>query len=913
MSRRSGAGLLLRQVRAEWGLLAGMAALVLVSAFLATAGPRAFNVITDRALHDLIDDAPAEATEVTARSTNDVRWTQLRTVDRQLTHAMPHPLLDVLGERAYGVTSTRYATFEEGTDETFRPRPYAWLTLRYQSDLLDQVRWVDGRAPLRSSPAAAGAPAELEIALAADVAADLDMQVGDRMRLEAVVEPIGGGGKPVVEVSGVFRPLHPASPLWAFERLVRSPGIEATSTGDVVAEYAAALLAEPELPVLQQLSPVLDFDWHYQIRPEALNGGNAPAVLAALEQTAAAGVPMLGPDRGGPLGLPASVTVTSGAAERLARHQAQATTAEAVSALVLAGLFVVALLVLALGAQVSVRRRQPALALARARGASSRQVAGLLAVESTLVTVPAAATGWAGAVVAVPARTAPLSAVLVGILVAGSIGFVSLRGWIAHHSAPGVRPRSGSVRSWAPRRVVAEAVLLLLAGGGLVLLRRRGLEASQGNDLFLASVPVLVTLAVGVLALRVYPALLRPLSRVVAGRSGPVSFVAIARGARQPVESLLPMAVLLLALGFAVFASAVQSTVASGQDDAAWRTVGADYRVSGGVLLPTELAELSGTEGVVSTAPAVSTSTAAHDSSDGRHTEVRFLAVDPTRYADVTSSAPGELVPRAALAALAASPGPVKGVLPAVVSPVIDAEAENGQAVISAGVGIGDVPISVQSVATSFPTDRGEAFVVVDLDAFLALDATSRPDEVFIEAAPSAAGAITRTVGAWNTSLAVDDRRAVREDTTGQALVEGTVGAFRLGVPAAAGYCLLATMLALVLTARPRAELVELLHTLGMRRRQVLAVTVLEQAPLVAVVALTGWGVGLLLPYLLVPAVDLSSFTGGLASPATSVDLLTAGLLTAGLVAVVVVAVGVTVTAERRRRPGTASRIGADT
>ena len=191
-------------------------------------------------------------------------------------------------------------------------------------------------------------------------------------------------------------------------------------------------------------------------------------------------------------------------------------------------------------------------------------------------------------------------------------------------------------------------------------------------------------------------------------------------------------------------------------------------------------------------------------------------------------------------------------------------------------------------------------------------DEVRRANEVFVAAPSSAADGITRTTDKWHSGAAVEDRRDLEAAIADTALVEGTVAAFRLGVVAAAGYCLLATLLALVLTGRQRAELVSILRIVGLSRGQVAAIVALEMVPLVGVVVLTGWAVGLALPYLLVPSIDLTTFTGGLASPATHVDLVAAGLLGLGLVLVVAVALGGTVATEHRRRES-ALRIGAET
>lgn len=906
--------LLARQARSEWAVLTVVFALVLVTAFLAAAGPRAYQRVSDQAVRDAFDDAPLAATEVTATSTNFLSASQLPEVDNRLRAAMSDPLRDVLGSSTYGLTSDQYDTFQPGSSKPFRPRPYAWLQLRYQSGLLGKARFVDGGPPRRAEQIGTGRPKFLgfaEIALDAGVAGQLDMQVGDRIRLKPISRTafgVGFGGPITVEVSGLFRPKDPKDLGWQVNELVLEPGSEVTPTGDLVAEYAMALVSARQLRVGGKISPEQDYDWHYQVDVDRLDAANAPMVQDAIAQLSATGVIV-----GANTSFESSVVTTSAIGEQLDAYAAQESTAQAVSAIVLAGLLAVALLVLALAAEVSVRRRAEALALERGRGASAGQIVTLLAVESALVAVPAAVLGYLAAVELVPSSPVRLSVLLSAAIAVACVGFVSVGGRLAHRASGPTAARTGRLAAGlrTRRRLLAELVLVALAVGGLLLLRRRGVgEATEGADPFLASVPVLLALAVGVLALRAYPWVLRPLFGLARARSGTVAFVSLARSARRPLAAALPMAVLLLGLGFAVFASAVESTVVRAQDEAAWDAVGADYRLDTTAFLPEHLRAVAKTAGVTATVP-VATPDADVVLPDTSRRTVRFLALDPAAYLELTAEAPPGRVPRDALSGLAAQPES-DGAPAVLVSPGVADEAEDG--VVGLYVpGIGSVDAAVAAVIERFPTEDLGEVVVMDLATLRGLQsAPLRAGEVLVQGSAAAAGPLAETVASLSLQVAVTDRRDVEADTAELALVEGTVAAFRLGVGVSAGYGLLATLLALVLTARPRASLLATLRTLGAPRRQVAGVAALELVPLVAAVVLTGWVVGGLLPYLLAPALDLASFTGGLAPPTVRLDWPTTVLLGLGLAAVVALAVTGTVLAERRRRPAETTRIGAE-
>lgn len=900
-----GAGrLLVRQARSEWPVLLVLGALVLVTSFLAAAGPRAYQQVSDQAVAEAFAGAPPAATEIAATSTNFLSWRQLPRVDAELRALMADPLVEVLGESAYGLTTGRYDTFRPRSQEPFRPRPYAWLSLRYQSGLLEAAEFVEGAAPRRAVSAFLESPRKvslLEIALDEQVAEQLDVRVGDRIRLRSLGETaaVGASGPLTVEVSGLFRPDDRTAPSWRINDLVLEPGQEVLATGDLLAEYAVALVSRRQLDLLGLLAPSLDYDWHYQVQVDELDASNAPAVQGAIAELTATGVTI---DRNldAPLGAPPSAVATSAIGEQLDAYTEQEATAQAVSAVVLAGLLTVALLVLALAAEVSVRRRSEALALERGRGASAAQVVALLAAESALVAVPTAALGYVAAVQLVPSSPVVLSALLSGGIALAAVLLVSVGGWLAHRASGPTAARGRIVTGLRTRRrLLAEVVLVALAVGGLLLLRRRGVGATEGADPFLASVPVLLALAVGVLALRAYPWVLRPLFGLVRRRSGTVAFVSLARSVRRPLAAALPMAVLLLGLGFAVFASAVEQTVVDGQDEAAWEAVGADYRLDTTGFLPANVRAIERTPGVTGVVPAVAPD-AEVVLSDTSRRQVRFLALDPAAYAGLTSDAPADSVPRDALSALAAQPE-VDGLPAVLVSPGVAAEAVDG--VVGLYVpGVGFVDGAVAEVVQQFPTDADDDVVVMDLATLRGLQtAPQRAGEVFVQAGAAAAPALAETVAGTDLQVVVDDRRAVLAATADRALVQGTVSAFRLGVVAAAGYGLLATLLALVLTARPREALLATLRTLGAPRRQVAGVAALELVPLVAAVVLTGWVVGAALPYLLAPALDLTSFTGGLRAPPVRLDWAAAAWLGLGLAVVVAVAVAVTVLVERRR------------
>jgi len=569
-----------------------------------------------------------------------------------------------------------------------------------------------------------------------------------------------------------------------------------------------------------------------------------------------------------------------------------------------------ALLVVGLAAQLVVHRRRGALLLTRARGASTAQLVGVLAVEALLVSGAAALAGLAVAVALVPARSSALSIGLVVALVAGCVAFMAVGCWrVVRRAGHDGRADTVAVRP-SLRRTAVEVLLVVVAVVGLVVVRRRGVGSADGADPYLATVPVLLAVGAGLLALRAYPYLLRPMLRVVRGAAGAVSFVSLARAARQPPVATLPLAVLLLGLGFSVFASSVETTVVRGQQDSAWRQVGGDYRFDSGALSGRQVRRAAAVDGVTTAVPALTRDDIDVRDEEGRPSDARLLALDPAAYADLAARAPAGVAPT--LDAVQVSSG--GAMLPVLASPGVAAAAgPDGVVTVDLGAFIGVYEARVVDIAESFPGDGGREFVVTDLAVLRAGEETPiRLTTLFVAADAGTGAAVADALGTGGPRVTVSDRREVLTETGELPFVDSTVAAFRLGVGAAAGYCLLAVVLALVLTAESRAGLLATLRTLGIDRRQARGLLGLELAPMVVVVVVVGLAVGIALPYLLVPAVDLTSFTAGVDAPPPRLDPMVAGVLAVGLVAVVAIAVALTGLVQRRRRLGDAVRMGAD-
>jgi hypothetical protein len=125
-----------------------------------------------------------------------------------------------------------------------------------------------------------------------------------------------------------------------------------------------------------------------------------------------------------------------------------------------------------------------------------------------------------------------------------------------------------AVSAVSPRRLAVEAAVVLSSLVGVYLLRRRGLSDENGFDPYLAAVPLLLGLAAGILAVRIYPLPVRFLAAAAAQRRDLVPALALRRVARQPGVTAAPLLVLLLGVSVSVFAAVMAATLSRAQEGA---------------------------------------------------------------------------------------------------------------------------------------------------------------------------------------------------------------------------------------------------------------------------------------------------------------------------------------------------------
>jgi putative ABC transport system permease protein len=707
------------------------------------------------------------------------------------------------------------------------------------------------------------------------------------------VEELAG---PVVQirVSGVFEPRDPAGAVWQLDsRLLRAgvrhwpyfdldvPLQQGTLVTDQAGIYSLLDRGLNELLEIENVGRVrlderrLEADWPGPAR-DAVS-----AVLASPAQR---------PD----------LLVETGLIGLLEEYERQAAAARAVTAVVAAGLVGTGIGLLLLAARVTVDRRRGEQALLRARGGSLATVVGRFLREAALVLVPAVPVGWLLHRL-LPGRPDP------GLLGVGvvplAVGMLVLLAVPAMVAAAGAGSGGGSGRRdltryrSAPVRLTVELLVVLLAGLGVLLLHQRGLTGTSAGstgpaaaDPFLSAVPVLLGVAAGLVALRLYPWPLRLLGAMAARRRGAVSFLGLARAGRAAPATALPLLVLVLAVAVGGFAGAVYGSVAAARDAATVRAVGADYRVAAAGTTDAVVAEVGALPGVETVAVA---GQSGFVQLDGRPIQNVFVVtVDAPAYQRVLVAvgAPSRLPDRFVSARPGSGPLPVLGPPP---------EPDREFAIEVAGVAY---PAEVIGGVGELPELAGGTWVLVPRQAL----AEPPPVDELLVAGPDADPAAVRAV--VGEAAGVDPEAVVVTSLAGERAELESSGfnrtltlVFAVGTAGAAFGGLLAVGLAVAVQAAARGRALSLLRTMGLSARQARGLLLVELVPVAALAVAVGAAAGTAMPLLLAPALGLTEFTGG-APLSLALDPTTA-LLLAGLLAVFVVG-GTVVEAATNRRLG---------
>ena len=403
-----------------------LALLVLVCAFVAVAVPRASLGYRTAVLQRSFHAASSSTTTVLADATiNGLTGGTLSAA--QLTSAQ-HQLADGLGREGLPLApaTTDWSGMVTGSapftvtgrppDRTMAPPQ---LELVYRSGLGRNARLVSGSLPGGSASTSAsggtGTGTTLQVAVTQATAAQFGLHPGSRLQ---------ASGRTVL-VTGIVRPLRPASSFWTVDPVAAAPQLTYPTPDSAPYLSSGAFVSAEELPALQNyLSAPLRALWSF---PLALAGVTANQAAGLARTLAAVGYLPAATSVGTSLNATAGpaatiqVSLSSGLATRLSPFLATDDAVQRALSLMFVSLAVIAAVVVLLGARLVAARRHGEFTMMRARGASLRQVGALALGGGAAAALPAAVLGVGAAVAATPGPASPLAWWLAGLIVLAAL------------------------------------------------------------------------------------------------------------------------------------------------------------------------------------------------------------------------------------------------------------------------------------------------------------------------------------------------------------------------------------------------------------------------------------------------------------------------------------------------------------
>ncbi|WP_157430005.1 FtsX-like permease family protein [Actinomadura oligospora] len=773
---------------------------------------------------------------------------------------------------------------------TKRQRP-GFLRLFVNPSLRSHVRFLSGDPDSEQD----NMPGPPGIFITQKVAALFELKVGSPVRVET------GSGVLALRVAGIIEANDPESPYWTARQAVTKPWIYVDPRSGYERQFGGALMGPKGYSALRALGAEVNYTWRFPLRQDRVTAASLRDMVPELDRFRSS-------VSGRSDSVPSEVQTPMDA--RIREFAGQYSTAQVITGLAFGGLAAVLAGSVLTGLVLFAERLRGTLAIMRARGASRAQLFGTVSWLTAPVLVPAVALGYGLGWLIHAGPHQLLSAYLaVGIaLLVVVVPWASAVGWRRRGAAgASPRPENAAVRP-SRRRLVFEGLVVVLAVIATVAMRRRGLavQSELGADPLLSVVPVLLGVGAGLLVLRVLPWPLRFAGRLLGRGRSAVGFVGLARASRRPVLTLVPTIVLLLATAVAGFGSAVGTALVRGQKAAAWHSVGSDARITAGALGRDLPGRLSSVRGVTGTVPLRTIPEAVVGAPAGQPgPRVIVIAVDLAAYKKIAGGS-AKYVPDAPAAPDGALASP-------------SAAAFLGKKPTTlAWVGGSRVAVRPSGIAADLPgMDSADRYVIIPYRLLQGADAF--PTQVFVQGHGIDRAALDRAAnqglpeGAGN----VGEGFIRYHDDIERAMVQGPMAqvmhrAFSEGALLVAVFGLLTVLFTLLVGARERGRAVAHLEVQGLGRRQRRLLAIAEAGPAILSAVLAGWLLGLLLPRVTGPMMDLRPYTSGFTVTNHAVDPVHLVAFAGVLPAVALAAVLVDRIFDARHRLGEVLRTGEE-
>jgi putative ABC transport system permease protein len=755
------------------------------------------------------------------------------------------------------------------------PTPRSQVLLRYDPQLDDRVTWVEGREP------DVNADGVTEFGLTAEAAEAMGWALDEHRMLTR-----SGNALQEVVLTGIYRVDDPADPDWDHAPLAVHFSRVQRALEDPL-NIAVGFTAPADLPTAEAYPDDVSTSIWFPLKIDAVRADDARPLIAALRLFTAA---------------PVDVALTrhsffspgfsfrSSAAITMSQTLVRVEAMSAVVALIASGPLAVAIVVLSLTSRMLALRRRVSLQLAEARGASLRLRATLLAVEGAVIGVVGAVAGGAPGALLGDGRGPVVAAVPVLVALTPAIALPVLGLLLARRRARAdLGAEAGPARR---RRLLVELAVVALAAITAVLVLTHALARdASAPDPLLTALPLLLAAVGCVLTLRLVPAALALIERGVPARRGLVALVGPARARRDPAVRVAPVLAVVVGVAIAVFSVAFSATVESGIRVAARAAAGADLRVSAPYLNQGQLDALASLDGVAATAPIYADEQRDAETSS-RELTVTVYVIDVAELRRVQSD------PASAIDLPDALRAPAGDAVPVVAS------ADLARLVGSDTMQVREQAVDIVATAPAqTPLGSARTWVAVDRSLADRLVLTPfSPSVVLLDLKP---GADAAAVVAQARDIAGGDSAASTPETLASVRLEdpalrGLQFALVAAVAVVAALLALAIGMTLVLGAAARGRLLALLAAVGFRRSRELGLILWEVAPAVVVALPIGAAVGLALPWIVLPALDLTGFVGGAGQPAVQLGGPLPALVVLAFLGVAAVAVLIAAAVARR-------------
>lgn len=853
--------LVLRQVRTDpWPTLL-LALTVALTSMIAVVAPRLSGDLDDRQLAERIGSLSAIQGDVSGAFTPQFRpveasvdpWPGVREAAGNIRDATPEPLRSLLRPAqfvgAMPVAPSWVPPAETGYYKIS-------LNLLVDPDLPEHAELIAGSWPQMVTD-----PAEpFQVALPDTFAGKAGLEVGDTV--------LGD-----LRVSGIFRVNDPDDQRWQHSPYAARTAEKSDPNRGL--ELIGGALFAPELaggdPTMRLQTTFRITAW-FGLDADAVTSRGVDVALLTTQLTGlqAKRYPTSTDDAIGPAqDFPVHTELSSALAEVLAQQRTTRTLI-AVSAV---GPIGVGIALVVLSCALTLHRRRHSIDLLTARGLSPRQLRRLLAVEGATLGLPAALLGMAVAVLAAPGPVpwwSWASALLTGMFPAVALA------WSARNTSVGGRHELTASGRW---RRVAELSLGLGAAAATWRLTTDVPPGDGGIDLLGVAAPVLLTLLVCLLVLRVLPLPLRLLVRRFRRGRGLTGFLGVGRALREPAGGVVPGVTIVLGTTMAVAGAALLGTISVGTERAAWAVTGSTLHVSGPALSDETLTRLRDLEGVDAVAPVSEGADNLALTVGDTTLRVRVWLAGPELVDAYALSRDGSRLPTA----MFDDGHPVAVVLGGGATPSTGSGSLDG---------LGEVTVVGHLDQLPGVTDA-DAWALVPRDAWPTDPA--KPTLALIATADDADSARV----AEEVAAIVPQARIRMVDTELERLrqsptTSGLSAIFRGLAATTAVLMVLAVFTAQAMRTRQLRTDAAVLRTLGLRPAQLRGLTAWELGPVVALALLTGVATGIGLAALMVHTADLRALTGGSFSPGLYLDPVGIGGVAVGLVGATALVVALT-------------------